>query len=298
MFEFLRNLYFLRKKRLTVLVMEETHPDEPLIHSITPQHIFVGVGTLALLLFLLIFGVVFFTPFGTLLLGREGLDMMENIQKLNGQVTALRDSVARRDRQINAFKNVVVRGRDTTFAVDQNLLVQAAGLPEESFEESEVSEGSEKAVTFELDDEDAPFPGTPEEEDPISGTFGLHVNHFPVEAPVKGIFSREFSIEKKHFGLDITAQEGSPVRALAEGVVVLAEWTLNYGYVIYVQHQGGWISGFKHCSGLTLKTGDVVSARDVIGTVGNTGLISSGPHLHVEIWYHGVPVDPAKFLIK
>lgn len=288
--------------------MEESHPEEPLIHSITPQHIFISVGTFAFLLFCLLFGLFFFTPIGTLLLGKESLNMVENIQRLNERVEALRDSVDDRDRQLRSIKQVIVRGRDTTFQIN-SALVNAGTSPETTQEDTEqpdaprTAESSQPAqdrtMSFEIDEPTEEFPAPEaiiEMEDDLFGSQGA--NLFPAEPPVRGSFSRDFSTEKGHFGLDITARDGSPVHAIAAGIVILAEWTFNYGYVIYVQHPGGWISGFKHCTSLSRKAGDVVNARDIIGTVGNSGLISSGPHLHVELWQNGVPVDPAKFLIK
>ncbi len=73
---------------------------------------------------------------------------------------------------------------------------------------------------------------------------------------------------------------------------------MNYGYVIHIQHENGIVSIYKHASSLSKNIGDIVLKGDIVGTVGNAGTQSTGPHLHIEIWRNGVPQNPLMYLVK
>ena len=120
---------------------------------------------------------------------------------------------------------------------------------------------------------------------------GLHF--FP---PVKGVISNGFNMATNHPFIDIAAPANSVVSAVLDGTVVLAAWTEETGFTIQIQHENDLISIYKHNSKLLKKSGDRVTAGMAIGLVGNTGTLSSGYHLHFELWHKGVPVDPTKYI--
>jgi len=110
--------------------------------------------------------------------------------------------------------------------------------------------------------------------------------------PLEGQVSRGFMPEEGHWGVDITANDGDPILAIGEGTVFLAEYSYQTGYVIGVQHPNGLVSLYKHNSRLLRRVGEKVLAGDVIAYAGGLGAYSSGPHLHLETWIGGKPVDP------
>ena len=115
-------------------------------------------------------------------------------------------------------------------------------------------------------------------------------------SPAKGGISSEFSLQEKHYGIDITLPENSPIYSVSEGRVIFSEWTTETGYVIIIKHLNGLISSYKHNSSLSKSQGEYVSRGEVIGFSGNTGSLTSGPHLHFELWFEGEPVDPLSFI--
>ena len=115
-------------------------------------------------------------------------------------------------------------------------------------------------------------------------------------SPAKGGISSEFSLQEKHYGIDITLPENSPIYSVSEGRVIFSEWTTETGYVIIIEHLNGLISSYKHNSSLSKSQGEYVSRGEVIGFSGNTGSLTSGPHLHFELWFEGEPVDPLSFI--
>ena len=114
--------------------------------------------------------------------------------------------------------------------------------------------------------------------------------------PVRGYVSSEFSIQEKHFGIDIAAKAKESVLAAMKGTVIYAGYDANYGYVIQIQHPNGFISVYKHNAVLLKREGDEVNSGEVIALVGNTGSLSTGDHLHFELWYKGKPVDPRSYI--
>lgn len=114
--------------------------------------------------------------------------------------------------------------------------------------------------------------------------------------PVEGRLSRRMQPSQGHWGVDFTCGAGDPVLAIAEGVVILAEYSYQSGYVIALQHPNGLISFYKHNSRLLRQVGEQVKAGDVIAMTGGLGEYSSGPHLHLETWLGGRPIDPLKLL--
>lgn len=115
-------------------------------------------------------------------------------------------------------------------------------------------------------------------------------------APVNGIISHRFNRGTSHFGIDLIAPEGSPIKSIADGVVILAGNIMKTGHTIAVQHDNDLVTYYMHNSSLLKNKGDVVKAGEVIAIIGNTGELTSGPHLHFEMWYKGEALDPEKYL--
>ncbi|MEJ2163521.1 MAG: M23 family metallopeptidase [Robiginitalea sp.] len=114
--------------------------------------------------------------------------------------------------------------------------------------------------------------------------------------PLLGSISQGFDPDYKHFAIDIVAVKDTPVKSVANGRVIFSEWTAATGYVIIIEHKQDLISVYKHNGSLTKEQGAVVRAGEVIATVGNTGELSTGPHLHFELWKDGNPVDPLNYI--
>ena len=101
--------------------------------------------------------------------------------------------------------------------------------------------------------------------------------------PTRGIISSTFNAEKKHFGTDIAASPGESVLATLDGTVILSTYTAETGYLIEIQHNQDFVSVYKHCGSLLKQEGDVVKGGEAIALVGNSGQLSTGPHLHFEL---------------
>ncbi len=114
--------------------------------------------------------------------------------------------------------------------------------------------------------------------------------------PVSGEISKKYDGPEKHYGVDIIAPKNTAIKAALDGYVISADWNLETGNTIAIQHKDNVITFYKHNSALLKKVGNMVKAGEAIAIIGNTGDHSTGPHLHFELWHKGIPVDPMDFI--
>ena len=112
--------------------------------------------------------------------------------------------------------------------------------------------------------------------------------------PLKGVISQNY--DATHPYIDITAPAGSVVKATLDGTVISSGWNEDAGHTIQIQHTDDIISIYKHNEKLLKKTGDKVKAGTAIALVGNSGSLSTGTHLHFELWHKGETVDPTLYI--
>ena len=126
-------------------------------------------------------------------------------------------------------------------------------------------------------------------------TYGFlsKINYF---VPLNGLITAKFDQTQGHYGVDIVAKAGASIHAIADGKVLLADWTKESGNVIVVQHKGSLLSIYKHNSALLKKVGTFVNAGEAIAIIGDSGAHTAGSHLHLELWFAGHPVNPQRFI--
>lgn len=114
--------------------------------------------------------------------------------------------------------------------------------------------------------------------------------------PVYGAVTAKFDISKHHYGVDIATAEDASVMATLDGTVTYTGYDKQWGNIIIIQHRNGFISVYKHNESLLKKDGDKVTAGQAIALAGNEGKLSLGFHLHFELWYKGIPVNPQEYI--
>lgn len=125
---------------------------------------------------------------------------------------------------------------------------------------------------------------------------GNELQDFFLFPPVSGIITTPFRHKIGHYGVDIVAKENEPIKCVADGVVIFAAYTVETGWVIVVQHNNDLISVYKHNASLLKKVGNFVKAGEVVAVMGNSGMLSTGPHLHFELWHQGNAINPEHFI--
>jgi murein DD-endopeptidase MepM/ murein hydrolase activator NlpD len=115
-------------------------------------------------------------------------------------------------------------------------------------------------------------------------------------SPLKGVVTSGFNPAEDHYGVDVVSKQNEAIKSVLDGTVIISTWTLETGYIIAVQHQQNIISVYKHNSALLKKEGEFVRAGDPIAIIGQSGELTTGPHLHFELWNDGYPVDPKEYI--
>jgi murein DD-endopeptidase MepM/ murein hydrolase activator NlpD len=225
------------------------------------------------------------TPLGSLLYNTDEVEIRREIQNISERVLSLQDSLDVRDQQLREIKQVIRLNQDTTLAIDERLSSISASNNENP--NAGISQSFANLNVFEQFDAGN-----------LATTSILsNAPDFPTLAPVQGTQTRGYVPLEGHFGIDIATKENETFVNIAEGTVISSSWTIDFGYVISVQHKDGLVSTFKHCSKLYKTKGEKVLKGEVLGLIGNTGVSSSGPHLHFEIWKNGVSQNPLAYLI-
>jgi murein DD-endopeptidase MepM/ murein hydrolase activator NlpD len=127
----------------------------------------------------------------------------------------------------------------------------------------------------------------------------------PSVMPTKGWLTSAFARERvhpilhlarPHEGIDVSAPMGTEIEAPASGIVTKVDWVEGYGNMLTVDHGYGLVTRYAHCSKILVVRGQRVKRGQVIARVGSTGL-STGPHLHYEVWVNGKPANPMKYVL-
>ena len=111
-----------------------------------------------------------------------------------------------------------------------------------------------------------------------------------------GVILSTYDPSKEHFGIDFVCKKEEPIKSVFEGTVLMSSWTKDSGYVISIVHPNNFISVYKHNSKVFVEPGQIVKTGEVISIIGDTGELSSGPHLHFELWLNGKSVNPSEFI--
>ena len=120
---------------------------------------------------------------------------------------------------------------------------------------------------------------------------------FAFTMPALGMITNSFSIQDKHFGIDIENEKGTLITAIADGVVISTIFSENEGNTLVIQHSGNIVSQYKNLDLILKNRGVKVKSGDPIATMGNKGTELQNPYLHFEIWYNGMPINPVEYFI-
>ena len=284
----------------TVIVVDEATARPPQQHLVRPRVLWMSVGAVALGSVLVTALLFLFTPLREIIPG-YGTDEIQRDARLNAlRVAALQDSLEVQQQYVGRLQRLVMGELDSTFGA-------SAAAPEPGFSVSgELASVAGEPMPDDWQDHRQPavpiasVPAGPRSTSaaPAEMVRNLPSLRLPVVPPVSGLFTRGFDARVGHFALDIVVPEGTVVRAIGDGYVVMADWTHEGGYVIAVQHADGYVSMYKHNQRLLKRVGERVREREAIAVSGNTGEITTGPHLHFELWRDGLAQDPQAYFIN
>jgi len=280
MWEFLKRVLTDKKGVVTLLTLEDNDPANAETFVVKKSSLILAIITFLVFSLGIVSLFYFLTPISTIYQQQVDSAFRSEVIEISERVTALQDSLRARDVQLNDLKKFVRNVPDTTF----NVLSGTEGATRYPGQSGLAS--SIEIPSYEMLSRYNILQNSSVESD----------TGFSPAIPMNGRLSQGYSADRKHYGIDISADEGTRFRAIEEGVVLYTEWTINFGYVIVVQHTEGYVSVYKHAASLVKEQGDVVLKDSILGNIGNSGVLSSGSHLHLEIWENGMPSDPLFFI--
>lgn len=271
----------LHKYRLVIL-NEDTF-EERLSFKLTRLNVFV-VMTLSSIL--LISGTTFLIAFTSLreyIPGYSSTSLKKQAVELTYKTDSLQHLVAVNERYYASIKKVL-QGEISSVDFNRDSILEEARL---NISEVDLRPTKEDSLLREK--------VAKEDKYNLFETATSKIN-FVLFPPVTGSISEPYNFENKHYAVDIIVESNTPIKATADGTIIFAEWTVETGNVIIIEHSDGLISAYKHNASLTKSQGELVKAGEVIAMSGNTGELSTGPHLHFELWKDGYPINPTNFI--
>ncbi len=274
----------LTHKYRMVLLNEDTFEEVGQLR-LTRLNIIAFVGVLLMILVAIIYSLIAYTPIREWVPGYPDAAMRQHIRQNAMMVDSLKYEQAVRDQYFENLNRIISGEYPEEYLNDTlgNVNVQAITFPR-SANDSILRNQVETEEQFRLSTFD---------NRQMEGN--LYDMHF--FTPVNGIVTRSFNPVEGHFGIDLVAAPNEVVKAALEGTVTISTWTLETGYVLQIQHDHELITVYKHNATLFKSVGQKVLAGDAIAIVGNSGELTTGPHLHFEIWHDRVPLNPLEYIV-
>ena len=263
-------------KSYRLAVMEEDSYQEKFALSLSKRNIFLITSSVAFIIILITTLLIFYTPIREYIPGYDTsklrIQAVENLEKLDSLMISLNQN----EQFVEAFSRTLL-GEDFKSQYEDSQL-KAVDLTE-----LDVNINIEDSILRNIVEVEDRFNIIERDEKPITPN---------LVRPANGLISEGFDYGKQHYGVDIVLKEKTPIKAVYDGIVLFSEWTLNYGYTVVIFHKNELISTYKHNESVKVKTGDFVQTGEVIALSGNTGELTSGPHLHLELWDLQGPLNP------
>ncbi|HTX89293.1 MAG TPA: M23 family metallopeptidase [Bacteroidales bacterium] len=277
------------RNKYRLVLMNDSTLEERLTFRLSRLNVFIALGTLTIILIFLTTILIAFTPLKEYIPGYTNVGLQKQLYELQIKTDSVQKALVKKDLFLKNLQDVI-NGKD--LQEDRPVLpdttkkygnIRLKKSEDDSLLRLEV-ETQGKYNLFRQEDRETSFPQK------------LSLGGVLFFTPLKGVITSEFNPSERHFGVDIVAKQNEAIKSVLDGTVLFSEWTLQTGYVIAIQHPGNIISIYKHNSALLKHAGDIVRAGDPIAIIGESGELATGPHLHLEIWSDGNPVNPKDYI--
>jgi len=275
---FLQNLY----RQYKVVISNDKTFEERLSFKTTKAGVFFVTAAYTVVLIALTIVLIFFTQLKEYVPGYSSLELLKSSTELSFKTDSIENVIALNNQYYNSIKKVL-SGELDTIAFNRDSILNEIN---KDLLTSQLNRSSEDSLLREYIEEEDRFNLT---------TSQLIIENKNLYQPVLGEITQKFNYKEEHFAIDIAVDTGTPIKSVSDGRVVLSEWTMETGHVIIVDHGDMLLSVYKHNSSLLKSQNELVTAGEVIALSGNQGTLTTGPHLHFELWKNGVPIDPEEF---
>ena len=266
-----------------IVISSEDTFEEKLSFKANKINAFIIMLVYSIILISFTISIVFFTQLRELVPGYSSSDLLNRAIYLTEKTDSLEQQIALNNKFYQSIEDVL-SGKTEDF------------IPKEILE-ADTNYSNSDIKTINPNIQDSILRSYVDNED----KFNLTKNELVIEnkmffTPIMGEITQGFNSKDNHYALDISADIGTPVKSILEGKIIFSEWSVDTGYVIIIDHGQDIISVYKHNSKALKKQNDFVQAGEVIAYSGNQGNLSTGPHLHFELWKNGTPINPQPLL--
>ncbi len=273
------------KEKLTfkyrLVVLNEDTFEERLSFKLNRLNVFVLGSLFSIFLIGITIILIAFTPLKEYIPGYSSSALKKTASGLVYKVDSLQQKLAVNDAYIQNIQQVLT-GKVRDIEIHKDSIVQQLKIEDVNLEPTAL---------------DSVFREDVEREDRYTvfekATKKTDIDFF---TPISGEITASYNPKEKHYAIDIAVEKDTPVKAVADGTVIFTGFTADTGFVIIIEHTKGFLSVYKHNASIHKEQGDLVKSGEAIAKAGSTGELSTGPHLHFELWNEGFPVNPLNFI--
>ena len=277
----------LNKRYFFLMSHEETM--EPIVDfRVNLMNIIIIAIASAVLLIAITTIIIAFTPLREYIPGYTDTSLKREVYSLSRRADSIEEELHRKDIYFNNMKRIV-EGYDFSQDSTLDIYKPIASFNVDTIELHKSVEDSVLRAEF----EQANFYNLTNPDLLIQTTHYGVSNFF---TPLSGMIILPYDPDNRHYGIDIASKENQVIKATLNGTVVFSSWTPDFGYSIGIQHENNYFSTYKHNSTLLKKEGDYVKAGEAIAIIGESGTLTTGPHLHFELWHNGISVNPQEYI--
>ncbi len=275
------------KNKYRFVLINDLNFEEKFSFRLTRLNLFLFGGLFIIILFVLTFIIIANTGLRNMIDSSSNIEMdrlaYKNQQRLDSQLMILQQY----ELYVSNLQRVM-QGEDI-----EDITTNYQPVEQNDYDTIRLRRSKEDSLLrAEYSQEDQYSLITGNERSSASGIYG-----YIFFTPLKGTVVNGFNPSANHYAVDIVSKTNEAIKATLPGTVILSTWSVETGYTIAIQHAGNIVSVYKHNSALLKSQGTYVAAGEAIAIYGGSGTLSSGPHLHFELWLNGNPVDPENFMV-
>ncbi len=278
------------KSRYRMVIFNDQTFEERFSFRLTRLNVLIFVLSLGVVFITLTFFIIAYTPIKEYIPGYPDIDQKKELYSLTMLADSLINDARQKDLYLQNIKDII-SGKDVGV---ENF---DSEVGEKSYENIVIKKSVEDSLLRAEFENQNSYSLTLNETGDLTSTIQSSIRSFNFFKPVNGIVTSGFNAKEKHFGTDIVTAPNEAIKATLDGTVINADWTLETGHVIAIQHRRNLVSVYKHNSVLLKNQGDFVQAGEPIAIAGESGELATGQHLHFELWYNGSPINSEDYII-
>jgi len=278
----------IRDQYRLVILNEETL-EERISFKLSRLNVFVAIGLLSIILVFITTYIIAFTPLKEYIPGYTDVTLQRRIYELQLRSDSVAFAMRAQERYLEDLRKVLAGDLP-----NERKMVPADTAQTHNYQNIKDNRSPEDSILRTEYDNANKYNLFKSDKSSGKGSTMRNITFF---APIRGIVTSEFDPLRKHFGIDIVAARDEVIKSVQDGTVIFSGWTVETGSVIAIQHPGNIISIYKHNSVLLKKEGNIVHAGETVAIIGESGELSTGPHLHLELWINGIPVNPKDYIV-